>query len=185
EIGFYGVDTSHTETIFAEALEVVLQALTQKTVNYEGEHFSFSNVPMEMTPFQRPHPPLWYGVVNPDAAARAAKAGMNFISNAPAAAIRAKVERYIGSERPSGCAPAKFGMNRYIVIADTDAEALDVARRAYRVWYQSFMYLWWKYNQKPPNVNYPPEIDAQIAAGTALIGSTETVLTALRSQLSE
>jgi len=185
EIGFYGVDTSHTETIFAEALEVVLQALTQKTVNHEGEYFSFSNVPMEMTPFQRPHPPLWYGVVNPDAAARAAKAGMSFISNAPAAAIRAKVERYIGTERPSGCVPAKFGMNRYIVIADTDAEALDVARRAYRVWYQSFMYLWWKYNQKPPNVNYPPEIDAQIAAGTALIGSTETVLTALRSQLSE
>jgi len=110
---------------------------------------------------------------------------MSFISNAPAAAIRAKVERYIGTERPSGCVPAKFGMNRYIVIADTDAEALDVARRAYRVWYQSFMYLWWKYNQKPPNVNYPPEIDAQIAAGTALIGSTETVLTALRSQLSE
>ena len=84
---------------------------------------------------------------------------MNFISNAPAAAVRAKIARYIATERPSGCAAPKFGMNRYMVIADTDEEALAVARRAYKVWYASFMALWWKYNRKPPNANYPPEID--------------------------
>jgi len=185
EIGFYGVDTAKTEKIFAECFAVVTQALTQKTVSYEGEHFSFSKVPMELTPFQKPHPPMWYGVVNPDSAARAAKAGMSFISNAPATAIRAKIERYIGTERPSGCAAPKFGMNRYMVIADTDEAALEIARRAYRVWYASFMHLWWKYNQKPPNVNYPPEIDAQITAGTAVVGSPETVLNALKPQLAE
>ena len=103
-----------------------MQALTQKIVNFEGEHFRFKDVPMELTPFQKPHPPLWYGVVNPDSAGRAAKAGMNFISNAPAAAVRAKIERYIATERPSGCAAPKFGMNRYMVIADTDAEALEI-----------------------------------------------------------
>ena len=75
---------------------------------------------------------------------------MNFISNAPAAAVRAKIERYIATERPSGCAAPKFGMNRYMVIADTDEEALAIARRAYRRWYASFMHLWWKHNQKPP-----------------------------------
>jgi alkanesulfonate monooxygenase SsuD/methylene tetrahydromethanopterin reductase-like flavin-dependent oxidoreductase (luciferase family) len=138
---------------------------------------------MQMTPLQRPHPPLWYGVVNPDSAARAAKAGMSFISNAPAAAIRAKIERYIGTERPSGCATPRFGMNRYMVVADTDAQALDIARRTYRVWYSNFMHLWWKYNQKPLNVSYPPEIDDQIAAGTAIAGSPDTVREALASQL--
>ena len=161
----------------------MMQALTQKTVNFEGEHFSFTDVPMELTPFQKPHPPLWYGVVNPDSAGRAAKAGMNFISNAPAAAIRAKIERYLATERPSGCAAPKFGMNRYMVIAETDGEALEIARRAYRVWYASFMHLWWKHNQKPPNVNYPPEIDGQIATGTAIAGSPETVLKTLKPQL--
>ncbi len=185
EIGFYGGDTSKTEKIFAEALAVVLQALTQTHLNFEGEHFRFKDVPMELTPVQKPHPPLWYGVVNPDSAMRAAKAGMSFISNAPAAAVRAKVARYIATERPSGCAAPKFGMNRYMVIADTDAEALDIARRAYRVWYASFMHLWWKYNQKPPNVNYPPEIDGQLASGTAVAGSPDTVVKALRSQLEE
>jgi alkanesulfonate monooxygenase SsuD/methylene tetrahydromethanopterin reductase-like flavin-dependent oxidoreductase (luciferase family) len=183
EIGFYGNDTAKTEAVFAECFAVLKQALTQKTVNYSGEHFRFENVPMQMTPLQTPHPPLWYGVVNPDSAARAARAGMSFISNAPAAAIRAKIERYIGTERPSGCATPRFGMNRYMVVADTDAEALDIARRAYRVWYSSFMHLWWMYNRKPPNVNYPPEIDDQIAAGTAVAGSPDTVREALKSQL--
>ena len=116
-------------------------------------------------------------MVNPDSAARAAKAGMSFISNAPAAAVRAKIARYIGTERPSGCAAPKFGMNRYMVIAETGREALDIARRAYRDWYASFMQLWWKHNRKPPNVNYPPEIDEpDRAIGTAVVGSPDTVL---------
>lgn len=185
EIGFYGVDSAKTERIFGEAFAVVLQALTQKLVNYEGEHLSFTNVPMELSPYQKPHPPLWYGVVSPDSASRAAKAGMSFISNAPGTAVRAKIARYIATERPSGCASPKFGMNRYMVIADTDAEALTIARRAYKVWYASFMTLWWKYNQKPPNVNYPPEIDAPVELGTAVVGSPQTVLEALKRQLEE
>jgi alkanesulfonate monooxygenase SsuD/methylene tetrahydromethanopterin reductase-like flavin-dependent oxidoreductase (luciferase family) len=162
-----------------------MQALTRTHVNFEGEHFSFTNVPMELTPVQKPHPPLWYGVANPDSAGRAAKAGMSFISNASAAAVRAKIERYLGTERPSGCAAPRFGMNRYMVIAETDDEALAIARRAYRIWYASFMHLWWKHGQKPPNVSYPPEIDGQLASGTAVAGSPETVLKALGPQLKE
>jgi alkanesulfonate monooxygenase SsuD/methylene tetrahydromethanopterin reductase-like flavin-dependent oxidoreductase (luciferase family) len=185
EIGYYGVDPAKVEQIFPEALAVIMQALTQPIVNFEGRHFRFKDVPMELTPFQKPHPPLWYGVVSPESAGRAAKAGMNIISNGPAAAVRAQIGGYLAAERPSGCAAPKFGMNRYIVIADTDAEALDVARRAYRRWYANFMHLWWKHDQKPPNVNYPPEIDDPIKIGTAAVGSPETVLNALEPQLAE
>ena len=71
-----------------------MQALTQKTVDFEGEFFKYKDVPLELWPFRRPHPPLWYGVVNPDSAERAARAGMNFISNSTAAAVKAKVARY-------------------------------------------------------------------------------------------
>ena len=42
-----------------------MQALTKKRVDFEGEFFRFKNVPFEVWPFQQPHPPLWYGVVNP------------------------------------------------------------------------------------------------------------------------
>ena len=54
--------------MFAELLAVILQALTRKTVDFEGEFFRYKDVPFEIWPFQKPHPPLWYGVVNPDSA---------------------------------------------------------------------------------------------------------------------
>ena len=55
--------------MFAEALRRHHAGADAADVNFEGEHFRFKDVPMELTPFQKPHPPLWYGVVNPDSAA--------------------------------------------------------------------------------------------------------------------
>ena len=67
----------------------------------------------------------------------------------------------------TGQATPKFGMNRYMVLADTEEKALEIGRRAYRRWWTSFMPLWHKHNTAPNNVNYPPEIDGQIADGRA------------------
>jgi len=72
-----------------------------------------------------------------------------------------------------------------MVIADTDAGALEIARRAYRVWYASFMALWWKHNQKPPNVNYPPEVDGQIADNRAIVGTPAKAIELLRREIVE
>ena len=60
-------------------------------------------------------------------------------------------------------------MNRYMVLAETEDKALEIGRRAYRRWWQSFMALWHKHNTAPSNVNYPPEIDGQIADGRAIV----------------
>ena len=34
-----------------------------------------------MEPFQKPHPPLWYGAHSPDSAERAARKGLNIVTN--------------------------------------------------------------------------------------------------------
>ena len=183
EVGYYGVDFKNADKMFAESLAIVLQALTQRSVDFDGEFFRFKNVPFELAPFRQPHPPLWYGVVNPDSAGRAAQAGMNFISNATAAAVRAKIERYRATYKGSGT--PKFGMNRYMVLADSESEALDVARRAYRRWWTSFMMLWHKHGIPPTNVSYPPEIDGQIADGRAIATTPAKALGILRGQLAE
>jgi len=167
-----------------------MQALTRKTVDFEGEFFKFKNVPMEIWPHRQPHPPLWYGVVNPYSAERAAKAGMNFISNSPAAAVKAKVARYRAAHqaKPGADAPKfapKFGMNRYMVLAETEEKALETGRRAYRRWWSSFMTLWHKHGIPPTNVNYPPEIDGQIADGRAIVGTPQQALERLRAQMAE
>jgi len=186
EVGYYGVDFKNADKMFAESFAIIMQALTQKTVDFEGEFFRFKNVPMELAPFRQPHPPLWYGVVNPDSAERAAKAGMNFISNSTAAMVKAKVARYTAAHKPTAANPApKFGMNRYMVLAETEDAALQIARRAYRRWWSSFMSLWLKHNTAPTNVSYPPEIDGQIADGRAIATTPAKALDILRGQLAE
>src|SRR4051812_3490816 len=140
EVGYYGVDYKNADKMFGESFNIIMQALTQNTVDFEGEFFKFKNVPMELAPFRQPHPPLWYGVVNPDSAERAAKAGMNFISNSTATLVRAKVARYSAAyQGKPGTEAPKFGMNRYMVLAETEEKALEIGRRAYRRWWSSFM----------------------------------------------
>jgi alkanesulfonate monooxygenase SsuD/methylene tetrahydromethanopterin reductase-like flavin-dependent oxidoreductase (luciferase family) len=163
-----------------------MHALTTKHVDFEGEFFRYKNVPFEVECLQKPHPPLWYGVVNADSAERAAKAGMNFISNSTAAVVKGKVARYSGAHKPAaGAAAPKFGMNRYMVLAESEDKALEIGRRAYRRWWKSFMHLWHKHNTAPGNVNYPPEIDGQVADGRAIVTTPANALEILRGQLAE
>ena len=186
EVGYYGVEYKNADKMFAESFAIIMQALTKRAVDFEGEFFRYKKVPFEVQPFQKPHPPLWYGVVNPDSAERAAKAGMNFISNSTAAMVKGKVARYSAAYKPTAGQPApKFGMNRYMVLAETEDEALQVGRRAYRRWWSSFMSLWHKHNIPPTNVSYPPEIDGQIADGRAIVTTPAKALDLLRGQLAE
>ena len=185
EVGYYGVDFKNADKMFAESFAIIKQALTLRRVDFEGEFFRFEDVPFELEPFCKPHPPFWYGVVSPDSAERAAKAGMNFISNSTAAIVKTKVARYTAAyPSATGHAP-KFGMNRYMVLADSEQKALDIGRRAYRHWWKSFMHLWHKHNTAPTNVNYPPEIDGQIADGRAIVTTPAKALDILRAQLTE
>src|SRR5262249_27186075 len=72
---------------------------------------------------------------------------------------------------------------RHIILAESEAEALRVGRPAYDRWYKSFMLLWDRFGTKPPNVMLPPDFDAFVRAGFALIGRPETVLRDLREQV--
>jgi alkanesulfonate monooxygenase SsuD/methylene tetrahydromethanopterin reductase-like flavin-dependent oxidoreductase (luciferase family) len=186
ETAAYGLDFAKTQAMYHEAFQVLLKGLTSDELTFAGEFYRFDKQPMILKPAQKPHPPLWYGVVNPDSAERAAKAGMNFISNSTAAMVKGKVARYSAAYKATVGQPApKFGMNRYMVLAETEDEALQVARRAYRRWWSSFMSLWHKHNIPPTNVNYPPEIDGQIADGRAIVTTPAKALDILRGQLAE
>ena len=186
EVGYYGVDYALADRMFAEAMVVIRQALTQKTVNFEGEFYRFKNVPIELAPYQRPHPIFWYGVTNPDSAARAAGAQMNFIANTFTPAVRTFVDSYRTAHKPQPDLPApKLGMNRFLMIGETEKEALEIARRAYRRWWASFMALWHKHNRPPVGVTYPPEIDSQIEDSRAVVGTPAQVIERLRAQLAE
>ena len=80
EVSFYGQDPAKAQDIYMEARELIVRGLTQKTLDFEGKFFTFKNIPLELEPLQKPHPPMWYGVHSVEAADRAARQNLNMVS---------------------------------------------------------------------------------------------------------
>src|SRR3954471_11964023 len=68
ELVFFGQDPAQSEEIYTEALEIILKGLAGPSLTHHGKHFRFDDVPMELKPLQKPHPPVWYGVHGPESA---------------------------------------------------------------------------------------------------------------------
>lgn len=56
----------------AELLDCLRRAFREETLDFEGQYFQASGVPLPVKPRQRPHPPLWYAVLTPEIADRGA-----------------------------------------------------------------------------------------------------------------
>ncbi len=132
-----------------------------------------------MTPVQKPHPPLWYGVAKPEGAAWPAQNKVNIVTSVPG---RPGTDDHPTPIARPGPPPATrppryplIGMSRHIVIAETDAAALAIARRGYQRWHASFMKLWIKHGAQPLNAVYPDNFDALQDMGLGVAGAPDTV----------
>jgi alkanesulfonate monooxygenase SsuD/methylene tetrahydromethanopterin reductase-like flavin-dependent oxidoreductase (luciferase family) len=186
EVAFYGQDPAKAQAVYTEAVEVILRGLTEKSLNYEGEHFSFKDIPMELEPLQKPHPPIWYGVHSVEAAERAAHRGLHMVSLDSAADTRRFNDQYreVWHGKHGNEPTPKLGLSRFIVIADNEAKARSVARRAYPVWHRHFYFLFSLRGGKPAHPR-PAEFDEMMELGQAVAGTSKTVTQFLRSQLNE
>ena len=186
ELACYGVDPDAAQDIYAEAIELIIQGLTNDVLDFRCKHFSFSDVPMELKPLQRPYPPIWYGVHAPDSAERAAKRSLHVVSLDPPSEARLAIERYRATWRPPHPAAVmpKLGLGRFIVVAADDSAALRLARRAYPVWHRAFTHLF-RLRGRSQSHPRPPEFDALLDCGQGIAGSPKTVTEFLNSQLAE
>ena len=94
ETAYYGVNPDHRQGMYLEALQILRQALTERTLTFRGKFYDYAEVPMELEPFQKPHPPFWAGAGTPDGAEAAGRNGFNLVANALTAQIRAMTDRY-------------------------------------------------------------------------------------------
>jgi alkanesulfonate monooxygenase SsuD/methylene tetrahydromethanopterin reductase-like flavin-dependent oxidoreductase (luciferase family) len=184
EARYYGLDPDKLGKMFIEAFDVLMRGLQNRTLDFEGEFYRFKNVPLVLEPLQKPHPPLWYGVGTPENTERPARSGMNIVTNM-SASVAGKLVQHYWSLHPGGNADSKAGFARHIVVADTDEAALRIARRAYRLWYASFMKLWLDHGSKPAGVVYPVEFDGEGANGRMIAGSPASVRDHLQEQVDE
>jgi alkanesulfonate monooxygenase SsuD/methylene tetrahydromethanopterin reductase-like flavin-dependent oxidoreductase (luciferase family) len=187
EISYYGQNAEERQQIYAERLELILKAFTVRTLTWNGRYDQFKNVPMELTPFQKPHPPLWYGAHSPDSAERAARKGLNMVTNDMPANARAIVARYqqVWREVQASAAFPKIGIVRFIVVAESDSEALSSARRSYLRWRSSFNYLSERNGTLPDSPLNVESFDKLISQGQGIAGSPQTVRAALAAQIEE
>jgi len=188
EIEYFGFDPAKSQAMYVEAYQVILKALQERVLTFEGDYYRFKDVPQQMQPLQRPHPPIWYGLSNPESAEFAAANRFNVVSNAAPKSVRVITDRYRAAWEKAGNDPKKIpfiGMARHVVIADTDAEAMKLARRAYAKWWEGFIYLWNMKGAKPPFTTYTGDFDAVLKNGQIIAGSADTVRDTIAAQASE
>lgn len=188
EIAYYGEKAEQRQEIYTERLELILKAFESKHLSFNGAYDTFDDVPLELEPLQKPHPPLWYGAHSPDSAERAARKGLHIVNNDMPAVTRATIARYrdVWREAQGAQAPLpKMGMVRFIVVADTDDAAMTIARRAYLRWRASFLHLHNMHGTRPNSTLNAESFDALIAQGQGIAGAPEAVTAFLKPQLAD
>lgn len=184
ELAYFGIDPEQAGAMYVEAYNVIRQALTQPSVNFTGKYYRFEDVPVEMKPKQLPHPPLWYAVPVPDGAAWPAQNAINIVCAGPLAKVREITDRYRAEWAAAGHAPEAtplIGINRFVIAADTDGEAMALGRRAWPVFWASFMKLWKKHGTQPRYARMPEDFDTMVAGGGAIAGSPATIRDQVRA----
>ncbi len=178
EIACFGEDPAEAQSVYEEALDVIIKCLSGTHVDHDGAHFKFRDVPIVMEPHQRPHPPIWYGAHAPESAERAARRGLNIISLDPSDLASTIIHRYRdiwrslhGEQSPL----PNLGIGRFIVVADSNRHAMALARSAYERWYTSFNWLFNLKKREIPRHARPPSFDALMERGQGVAGSAQSV----------
>jgi alkanesulfonate monooxygenase SsuD/methylene tetrahydromethanopterin reductase-like flavin-dependent oxidoreductase (luciferase family) len=178
EVAYFGIKHEEAQAMYVEALDVVLAGLTGKTLTHHGKYYDFENVPIELWPVQKPHPPLWYGVVVPSSAVWLAQHAVNVIALADNKDVRAITDVYraewaarrdvVGKPHP------KMGVGRHVVVAETEREAHALAEPAYNAWYTNMNYLW-KAHGATIRAAYAPDYAAVRKMDTTIVGTPDQV----------
>ncbi len=105
--GAFGMDREGFVARFAEGLRLMQAAWTEDKVDFDGGFWQASGVAMEPKPYQKPHPPIWFGGNHPDALRRAVRLADGFIgagSTTTSSFVRhaAIVREEVSRSRPGG-----------------------------------------------------------------------------------
>jgi alkanesulfonate monooxygenase SsuD/methylene tetrahydromethanopterin reductase-like flavin-dependent oxidoreductase (luciferase family) len=187
EVAYYGIDPAKAQAMYVEALAIVLAALASRSVSYSGEFYRFREVPVELEPVQRPHPPLWYGLARPEGLPWVVANRVNIVCNGPSARVREVTDGYRARWAAAGnCGDLPLmGVTRTVVVAASEADALATARRAHARWHRSFMQLWDKHGTRPLNAFYPDSFDEARRLGFGVAGTPAMVREELQRQIAE
>jgi alkanesulfonate monooxygenase SsuD/methylene tetrahydromethanopterin reductase-like flavin-dependent oxidoreductase (luciferase family) len=120
---------------YTETLAIIKAGLSHDRLTYTGRFHSFDQLPMYLRPLQQPYPPLWY-MRNP---VTAAMEGMHTIIVGSVDGLAVAVPRYRAAweeHQGKGTLTVQeqepmIGLVVHLVVAETDDEALRIAKPAW------------------------------------------------------
>jgi alkanesulfonate monooxygenase SsuD/methylene tetrahydromethanopterin reductase-like flavin-dependent oxidoreductase (luciferase family) len=192
ELSFFNLDAAESRDMFREALEAVTSALSTGKLSCEGRYFSFKNVELQMEPFQRPYPPLWYPTNSSESMAWLAEQGLNTVVHyQPLPVIRELFDLYKrlwkehrnsqGRLNPHVPDP-KYGISRHVYVGETDARAWAEAKAALTDFNENTTYL---ASTRGDNrrKEYLSDFETRRAEGLYIAGSPDAVREEVKKQM--
>jgi alkanesulfonate monooxygenase SsuD/methylene tetrahydromethanopterin reductase-like flavin-dependent oxidoreductase (luciferase family) len=192
ELSFFNLDVKDSREMFREALDALVSALATGKLDYEGRYFSFKNVELQIEPFQRPYPPLWYPTNSSDSMTWLAQQGLHTVVHYQLMpAIRELFDLYkrLWNDHSSNQARLNahvreplYGISRHVYVGDTDAKAWEEAKIALTRFNENTSYLQATRGDNKRK-EYLSDFEARRADGLYIAGSPDTVREEVRKHL--
>src|SRR2546422_9048473 len=115
----FQVDPTSLVARFNEGLRLMKALWTEPRVNFDGRFWQLKDAAMEPKPFQKPHPPIWFGASHPDALRRAVRHGDGFFGAGASTTTQFAEQVPIVQQAlaRAGGAAAAFGIAKRVYIA--------------------------------------------------------------------
>jgi alkanesulfonate monooxygenase SsuD/methylene tetrahydromethanopterin reductase-like flavin-dependent oxidoreductase (luciferase family) len=122
---------------FTEGIKLIRRLWTEPAVTVNGPFWTVSNASVEPKPYQKPHPPIWFGAHQPAALRRAVEWGDGFVGagHASTAEFADEVRIVRGFLAETGKNPATFGIGKRVYIAVD--ENRERARQRLGEWFRA------------------------------------------------
>jgi alkanesulfonate monooxygenase SsuD/methylene tetrahydromethanopterin reductase-like flavin-dependent oxidoreductase (luciferase family) len=190
EFEAFGEHFEQSAEAFEHCFNVLYQGFTRERIDYSSPRYTFKDSPVVIRPLQRPHPPFWYGLRGEHGPQFAARRGMNGVTLGPDERIETIIRAFrqnwtaFAEERKEHRSPVEtplVGAMRAMFIADSDAEAERIARKAHEVWFDNLAWLWKLRGTFPP-IAIAADFEQARASGALVVGSPDTVRRVLAAQ---
>ena len=133
EFRAFNVPIEESYPRFRESVQIVLEAWRNERITWHGDYYDFDEIEVLPKPHQQPTPPFWVAAGSPDAFDWAGEQGYSILMG-PHAQHREVAEQREGYlrqlERHGHSTEGRtLPLARLIAVAETDAEAEEIARR--------------------------------------------------------
>jgi len=184
ELSFFNLDARQSRERFRETLAALTAALSTGRLADPGKRFSLEDVELQIEPYQRPYPPLWYPTNSNDSMAWLAGEGLHTVvhyQSMPTIRDLFDLYRRVWHEHSSD--PGRlnahvreplYGISRHVYIGDTDAKAWEEAKSALIYFNDNTSYLQARRGDHRRK-DYLNDFEARRAEGLYIAGSPDTV----------